>query len=68
MIKKQERIKYLVSLRNAIINPDYTEVTPNRSQLYVYDGDVIKMILYHLEYLLKNEGVEPITRRNFKAK
>ena len=58
MSKKQERIKYLVGIRNAINKPDEQAINPED---YLYNKNVIKSILKTVDHLLSEDGVFPMS-------
>lgn len=60
MSKKSERISYLVGIRNAINQPDYTEIVPDVSNNYVYTKKKIQGVLATVDYLLSQDGIFPV--------
>ena len=57
MSKKQERIKYLVGIRNAINNPDEQPINPDD---YLYNKDTIKRVIKTVDHLLAQDGIYPM--------
>lgn len=60
MSKKKERVSYLVGIRNAINQPDSTEIVPDVSNNYVYTKKKIQSVLKTIDHLLAQDGVFPM--------
>jgi hypothetical protein len=60
MSKKQERIKFLVGIRNAINEPEVS-VDDNDKGNYTYKQNKIKSVLATIDHLLKEDGITAVS-------